>query len=378
MVFVAISVLSSACAARPTPAVGSDADVRTPDAAATVGVPPAPHEPAPPARAEPPDPQTGDHLITRSHKTMGTLMTLTAWAEDDAAVVKAFDEVFAEFDRIDALMTTWTDDSDVSRINAAAGDGKPVKVSREVILVLERSLAASKQSNGAFDVTVGAFAGVWKFDEDKDDTIPDAALVKERLALVGWKDLVVDAKKGTARLKRKGQRITLGGIAKGYAVDRGVAMLRKAGLVDFIVQAGGDMYAAGKRGNRFWRVGIRDPRGGREDFFAFAEVADRTFSTSGDYERFVVKDGVRYHHILDPATGYPAMKCRSVTVMAKDALTADSLSKAFFILGPEAGMKMVEELADVEAVFVGADNKVTVSSGLVDRMKIVHDPTDGI
>jgi len=117
--------------------------------------------------------------------------------------------------------------------------------------------------------------------------------------------VIVDPKARTVRLRKQGQKITLGGIAKGYAVDRAVAILREGGLVDFIVQGGGDMFAAGQRGGRKWRVGIRDPRGPRDDYFAFADVQDMTFSTSGDYERYVVKDGKRYHHILDPATGYP-------------------------------------------------------------------------
>lgn len=327
---------------------------------------------------EPTDPQTGDHVVSRTHKAMGTIMTLTAWAEDDGKVVTAFDRAFAEFDRIDQLMTTWTAESDVARINAAAGDGTPVQVSPEVILVLQHAAEGARLSGGAFDVTVGAFSGVWKFDEDRDGSIPDPALVAERRKLVDWHDVIVDPKKNTARLRRKGQRITLGGIAKGYAVDRAAGLLRAAGLVDFIVQAGGDMFVAGQRGARRWRVGIRDPRGARDDYFAFAEVQDMTFSTSGDYERFVVRDGKRYHHILDPATGYPAMLTRSVTVMARDALTADELSKGFFILGPEKGMALVEQLPDVEAVFVGADNKVTISSGLTGKLKIIHPPTDGI
>lgn len=346
---LAAGVLLAAALARPAPAVGDRVDART-----------------------------GDHLIQRSHPSMGTIVALTAWAEDDAKVLVAFDEVFAEFERIDRLMTTWRDDSDVSRVNAAAGNGKGVKVSPELIFVLEKAAEASRLSGGKFDVTVGAFQGVWKFDEDRDGTIPDPALVEERRKLVDWRDVVIDKKRGTVRLRRPGQKITLGGIAKGYAVDRAAAILRKHGLVDFIVQAGGDMYVAGRRGDRKWRVGIRDPRGDRADFFAVAEVEDMTFSTSGDYERFVIRDGKRYHHILDPATGYPATATRSVTVMASDALTADALSKGFFILGPVEGMKLVEKMPGVEAVFVGADSKVHISSGLVGKVRILHDPSSGI
>lgn len=327
-----------------------------------------------PSYARRPDP---DHLVERFHQSMGTLVHIKVWGEDDAAIVKAIEAAFAEFDRIDKAMTVWAPDSEISRINAAAGTKKAVAVSDETLHLLERAVEASRVTGGTFDITVGSFWGVWKFDEDNDGTIPGKEAVEERRKLVNYKDIVIDAKKKTVRLKRKGQQITLGGIAKGYAVDRAVKILRDAGLVDFIVQAGGDMYVSGRRGDRKWRVGIRDPRGDRDDFFAVAEVEDMTFSTSGDYERFVIKDGVRYHHILDPATGYPAMKCRSVTVMAKDATTADELSKGFFVLGPEQGMALVEKLPDVEAVIVGSDNKVTISSGLEGKVTILHAPKDG-
>jgi thiamine biosynthesis lipoprotein len=333
--------------------------------------------PALSARAEPADPRTGDHIIERTAKSMGTTVHVTIWGNDEARAVTAIDAAFREVERIDQLMTTWTDTSEVSRINQEAGSGAPVEISPELISVLERAQDDSRLSDGAFDVTVGSFAGVWKFDEDNDGTIPPRELVEERKKLVSWKDLILDPAKHTARLRRKGQRITLGGIAKGYAVDRAVAILRRAGFVDFIVQAGGDMYCAGRRGDRRWRVGIRDPRGPRESYFALAEVEDRTFSTSGDYERFTIKDGKRYHHIIDPATGYPAMGVRSVTIMARDALTAEGLSKIVFIWGPERGLPLVESIPDADAVVVDAKNHVSYTKGLRGKLQIVSPPTDG-
>jgi thiamine biosynthesis lipoprotein len=309
---------------------------------------------------------------------MGTVIRLTAWGEDDEGIVRAFRAAFDEFDRVDRVMTTWTPDSEVSRINKAAGRKRGVRVAKEVITVLEKAAWASRLTQGAFDITVGSFSGLWKFDQDKDGTLPSAEAVESRRKLVGWRDVLLDVRHDTVRLRKKGQRITLGGIAKGYAVDRAVAILYQHGLVHFLVQAGGDLYVAGRRGDRAWKVGIRDPRGDAETFFAIAEVQDHTFSTSGDYERFVIKDGKRYHHILDPKTGYPAWRSRSVTVMAKDAITADALSTALFVLGPEAGLPLVETLPDVEAVFVGADNRLTVSSGLKDKLVVEHPPTDGL
>ena len=317
-----------------------------------------------------------DHLVIRSKKVMGTRVTVSIWTDDETAAAKAIAAVFEELGRIDKLMTTWKDDSQVSKINSAAGV-EAVPVSDEILTVLNKALEVSRASNGAFDITVGAFRGLWKFDEDKDGTIPTPAQVRSRLPLVDYKKITVDKKKKTVKLGKKGMRITLGGIAKGYAVDRAVKLLYDRNYVDFIIQAGGDLYVSGRRGNRSWRVGIRDPRGGRDSTFAIAAIENRTFSTSGDYERYVLKDGVRYHHILDPATGQPIRHTRSVTIMAKDAFTADAWSTALFVIGVEKGMQMVEKMPDIEAVFVDKDNKIHISSGLEGKVWVHRQPTAG-
>ncbi len=335
--------------------------------------------PSAPARAE--DRQaaaSGERKVVKTDTAMGTVVQITFWTDDEPAAAAGAELVFTEMRRLDALMTTWTEDSDVSRINSAAGAKTGVKVADETFAVIARAQEISKKSKGVFDITVGAFAGVWKFDEDMDGKLPDPVLVEERRALVGWKDLVLDRKRKTVRLKRPGMRITLGGIAKGYAVDRAARLLWEAGFTDFILQAGGDMYVSGKKGSKSWAVGIRDPRGKREQSFAVAPVENHSFSTSGDYERAFVKDGVRYHHILDPRTGQPARASRSVTIRAKDAFTADAWSKVLFILGADEAMALVESLPDFEAVFVDADNHVHVSSGLKDSLTVLQQPTSGI
>src|SRR5437870_13581837 len=162
--------------------------------------------------------------------------------------------------------------------------------------------------------------------------------------------------------------VNLGGIGKGYAVDRARAILHERGFRDFLIQFGGDMYAAGREGDRAWKLGIQDPRGPANRIFATVDVSDSTFSTSGDYARSFIKDGRRYHHILDPATGEPTQGCRSVTIMAGSATIADGLSTGVFVLGPEAGMTLVERLPGVEAVIVTAKNAVLVSQGLKGRI----------
>lgn len=322
-------------------------------------------------------PHGPDSAYSRTAQAMGTRISVTLWTDDEAAAAQAASAVFGEFDRVDKLMTTWRPDSDVSKINAAAGI-EPIQVSAEVLGLLQKSVSIARASDGAFDITVGAFRGLWKFDQDFDGSLPAPEAVAERRALVDYRDLVVDQAAGTAFLRRKGMRITLGGIAKGYAVDRAVALLHDRGFVDFIVQAGGDLYVSGRRGDRPWRVGVRDPRGAPDDSFALIELENGTFSTSGDYERGLIKDGKRYHHLIDPKTGFPATRSRSVTVLAKDALTADVWSTALFIIGPVAGLPIVERMKDVEAVFVDRDNQVHITSGLKQRLKIVHPPTGGI
>src|SRR4029077_4998119 len=154
----------------------------------------------------------------------------------------------------------------------------------------------------------------------------------------------IDDRAGTVFLARKGMRVHLGGIGKGYAVERAVNRLRAAGLHDFMIQAGGDLYVGGQKDGRPWRLGINDPRGPAGRSFATIDLSDGTFSTSGDYARSFVKDGVRYHHILDPADGQPARGCRSVTIVADSPILADGLSTGVFIMGPDAGMALVELL----------------------------------
>jgi thiamine biosynthesis lipoprotein len=325
-------------------------------------------------------PATPDRKFTYTGSAMGTIVTVFLWTDDEPKAAKAADDVFAEMKRLDGVMTTWTPDSEVSQINTAAGK-KPVKVSDETFAVIARAVDVSKRSNGVFDITVGAFKGLWKFDQDMDYTLPDPADVKKRLVMIGWKHLKLDRKAKTVFLDKAGMSITLGGIAKGYAVDKCVELLHAQGFVNFMVQAGGDMYIAGKKDVDPWVVGIRDPRGADGSMFALAPIEDHSFSTSGDYERGFVntKDGIRYHHILDPRTGFPAHASRSVTIRAKDAFTADAWSKVLFILGPKESLKLIarEKLTDFEVVWVDDQNKIQTTKEIEKVLKILKQPTPG-
>jgi thiamine biosynthesis lipoprotein len=320
-------------------------------------------------------PEAEGRLVERSRVIMGSAVNLSAWTADETATVAAFDEAFAEFDRLDALMSTWKEGSDVLRLNHAAGKS-PVVISREVREVLHASQQVSEWTDGKFDVTFAALSGLWKFDHDIDGRVPDRSELGPRVPLIDYRALTIDDGAGTAWLARAGMQVNLGGIGKGYAVDRAVVVLREAGLADFMIQFGGDLFVVGRRGDRPWRVGIQDPRGAPNTLFAAIELTGVAFSTSGDYERFFIRDGRRYHHILDPDTGEPATGSRSVTIMAKTATMSDALSTGVFILGADNGMALIERLEDVEGVIVTADNQVRVSSGLKGRLALLSAPTE--
>lgn len=313
-------------------------------------------------------------LVEERRLAMGSELHLTAYTDDAPRARAAFAAAFAEVARLEGLLSTWRPASDVSRLNAAAG-GAPVPVHAETRAVLRAAARVSAWTEGKFDVTFGALAEIWKFDHDQDNRVPSAAGIAARLPRVDYRRVVIDDAAGTVAITRPDMRVHLGGIGKGYAVDAAVTILRAAGLRDFMVQFGGDLYVAGTAGASAWRLGIQDPRGAPDDPFAVLELSDATFSTSGDYERYFEQDGVRYHHILDPGTGEPARGTRSVTIVTKEALWADGLSTGVFILGPERGMALVERLPDVEAVIVTAENEVLVSTGLRDRLIVRRPPT---
>jgi FAD:protein FMN transferase len=368
-------VLSAALACRSSPSPEPEGRAVSGVAPLTAGAPEQPPAPSAPAPAP--------RVLDAQRTCMGTRCTIQAYHHDPALFDRAVESAMAEVDRLDALMSTWVPSSDVSRINAAAGNGAWVPVAPETFEVLQQSLWIARESGGAFDVTVGAFKGLWKFDEDNDGSLPARADVQQRRKLVDYRGLLLDAAGSRARLARTGQSITLGGIAKGLIVDHVVAKLRAAGLTDFVMQAGGDLYAAGRHGDREWKVGIQDPRAASHDgrsvdtSFALLALHDSAFNTSGDYERFILKDGKRYHHILDPRSGFPVSHTRSVTVLAATSFLADTLDTAVFVLGVDRGLALVAKVPGAEAVIVDARGKVHVSPGLAGRLKLLRPPSEG-
>ena len=320
-------------------------------------------------------------VVARTFPVMGTEVTFSVYSADPDKAEHAFGAAYDEIRRVEKMMTEWErpgePESDIVKINKAAGK-KAVKVDPETIEVIEKSLEMSRRSEGAFDITFAAMHGLWKFDEDMDHTIPASEEIEKRRKLINWRDVVVNDKAHTVKLRRPGMRMGLGGIAKGYAVDRCAAVMRAQGFQDFMVQAGGDLYVAGRKGTANWMVGVRDPRGGPRDIIARMPIQDHAFSTAGDYERGFVLGGKRYHHIIDPKTGYPATASREVTIFAPNAFLADALDDSVFILGPEKGMKLVDSYPDCATFIVDAQNKVWMSKSLEGKLQRTAAPTDGI
>jgi thiamine biosynthesis lipoprotein len=320
--------------------------------------------------------------VTLDDKAMGTHVVITAYTTrtlDEKNLHAKLEKGLAEIRRLEALMTTWRDDSEISKVNQAAGK-QPVIVGPETFEVIEKSLSVAKRSEGVFDISFEAMRDLWRFDENKVEEVPSQEAIDKGRALIDYRKIIVDKDKRSVFLEKQGMRISLGGIAKGYGVDAASKVLEAEGLKSFYVQAGGDLYVRGKKPDGSpYRVGVRDPRGaGPNDYFAMIDVTDHSFSTAGDYERSFVKDGKRWHHIIDPRSGYPARASRSVTVWAKDAFTADAIDDAIFILGPEKGLSICEELDECGAVVVDAKNKVWVSKRLESKIQMLRDPTDGV
>lgn len=316
-----------------------------------------------------------DRPIRRAGVAMGTRVTIVICPQNAGnkailAARQAAEAGFAEFGRLEKLWTTWLPDSEVSRINAAAGAKKPVVVSRETFDLLTTAIAGSRSTDGLFDITFAPLGKVWRFDTPpgshtatKLARVPEPKEIAVLKARIGWQHLHLDKRRRSVRLDEPGRAIHLGGIGKGAAVDRVVAMLRGRKLSDFVVQAGGDLYCAGQKGDRPWRVGIRDPRN-KDGLIGRLEIRDAAFSTSGDYERFAMIKGKRYHHILDTRTGYPATASRSATVLAPTATLAEVLTKAAFIRGGKAGLDLLAAHG-AQGFIVAADGTIHKSAKLL-------------
>ncbi len=295
----------------------------------------------------------------REEAIMGTRIAVEVWHEDPVAAAAAIDAVIAEMHRIDELMSVYKPESRLSEVNRDAAS-RPVKVEPELARLIARALEFSELSNGAFDITYASVGYLYDYRAHKR---PTEAEIQAALPSINWRHVVVDLDASTVRFLKPGVRVDLGGIAKGHAVDAGIAILAARGITHGTVTAGGDSRILGDRRGRPWIVGIRHPDD-RNQVIARIPLEDAAISTSGDYERFFDEDGVRYHHIIDPKTGKSPHGVRSVTVIAPTSTLAEGLTKSVFIMGPVPGLALVESQPDSDAVVVTAEGKVLYSKGL--------------
>jgi thiamine biosynthesis lipoprotein len=308
-----------------------------------------------------------EKIYRKTMVLMDTLVAINVVADSperaDAAINSAFDEI----GRLDKLLNFFSASSELSSINKNAGISE-VRVSPETLDVIEKAVYVSEKTHGAFDPTIGPEIALWDFHSQK---IPDDNIVSERLPLVNYKLIRIDKKKSTVYLGKKGMLMDLGAIAKGYAADKAVEELKKKGIKAGLVAVAGDIRAFGlKPDGKPWRIGIKSPRpvNNGDEIMATVELTDMAISTSGDYERYFISNGKRYHHILDPKTGHSADGCRSVTVIAKNGFQTDAFSTGVFVLGPEKGMEVLKHMG-FEGVIVDKNGNVETTPGLKGRIE---------
>ena len=280
-----------------------------------------------------------------------TVVNITLVDSDINKIKRGKRIVEDEFRRVERKFGIFNKESEIFLINRFAGI-KPVKVSSEVIKLIKFSIEFSRKTSGMFDIAIAPLEFLWGFYEGYEKKVPNKKELEKVLKLVNYKNIVIDENKGTVFLKKKGMEIDLSSFIKGYAVDKVIEKLKKVGLKGCLVEAGGDLRFFGRnlRGRK-WRIGIRHPRRLNE-IYKIIELDDRAVATSGDYENYFVKNGERYHHILNPETGYPVKDIVSVTVVAKDCITADLLSTAIFVLGKEKGLRLANKMENVDALIV--------------------------
>jgi thiamine biosynthesis lipoprotein len=300
--------------------------------------------------------------MSREEPIMGTAVRVELFAKDRAAGESAMQAVIDEMNRIDRVMSPYKPESELSAINRDA-PRRQMRISQEMFDLIKRSIEFSKMSDGAFDITFSSVGYLYDYRKGKKPTDDE---IIEALPGINYRHLVLDPVARTIRFASWGVRIDLGGIAKGYAVDRCIAILKARGVKEALVSAGGDSRVLGDKHGKPWMIGIRDPRN-KDGLVAVIPLKDAAISTSGDYERYFERDGVRHHHIINPKTGKSAWGVRSVTVVGPDSITNEGLTKSVFIMGPERGLKLIESMAGIDAVVVDDQGRIFYSKGFENR-----------
>lgn len=312
----------------------------------------------------------GEKTTSVSRMLLGTAVTVTI-ADKSKSYSELFNAAFTEIEKVQNSFSLYNASSEISVINNNAYPG-PVKITDDLFSLIESSLEVSGKTGGAFDITWASSGKLWDFSAE-GFTPPDDIEIKNILPLISYKNIRIDERDKTVTFLKKGTKIGLGGVAKGYAVRKAVSVLRKHGVKGAIVACAGDIQVIGDNNGRPWKAGIQDPRGNSVIATFYMKDGDAV-STSGDYERFRMINGKRYHHIIDPATGYPAdSELISVTVFSKDPVASDAYSTAFFVTGFERAKSLLSEMDELAAVFVDSSQKVFASSNLKGRLQFRED-----
>lgn len=307
--------------------------------------------------------------VSRETYLMGTIINIKAYGKNtDKAVQASVDKISDIENKMSLNIST----SEINKINKNAGIA-PVKVSKNTFDVVKASLIYSEKTKGSFDITVEPLVSIWGIGTDKA-RIPSKDEISNALKLINYKDVVINEKESTIMLKRKGQAIDLGAIAKGYTADELKKVLLSYNVSSAFLNLGGNVYVLGNKPDKTpWKIGVQNPLEPRGDYLGIVSVSDKSVVTSGNYERFFEKNGKRYHHIFDTKTGYPAEKgLISVSIISDKSIDGDALSTSVYTLGLDEGKKLIESLKDVEAVFVTNDKKVYTTSGLKDTFKLTN------
>ncbi|MGH1538286.1 MAG: FAD:protein FMN transferase [Gammaproteobacteria bacterium] len=302
---------------------------------------------------------------TEDAAIMGTTIRVEVWHEDSTVRQQGIDKVLEEMERVNRLMSPYIEHSQLSKINKYAHEG-PVEVDRDLFKLIEKSLEVSRLTKGAFDITYASVGSLYNYKKEIKPTEEEIAAAK---LLIDYKNIVLDETQLSVAFLKEGVKIDLGGIAKGFSVDQSIQHLRDLNIKHALVSAGGDTRLLGDRRGRSWLVGIRDPAN-TDDVIVMLPLQDEALSTSGDYERFFIEDGQKYHHILHPTTGYSASEVRSVSILASDSTTTDAFSTSIFVMGASKGLELLNTLEGVEGVIVDQQGKLYYSEGLQKEQNI--------
>ncbi|MBM7833463.1 FAD:protein FMN transferase [Clostridium sardiniense] len=308
--------------------------------------------------------------ISRTELFMGTAIKITLY---DVGSEEILDKAFKRVIDLEDLVSINKSGTEIVELNKNSGIN-PVKLSDDSFNIIEKGLEYSKASKGGYDITIGPLVKLWSIGLP-EAKVPNENEIREAIKHVDYSKLKINKDTNEVFLSEKGMMIDLGSIAKGYAADEIVKLLKEEGVTEAIVDLGGNIYALGKKeGNKNWKIGIQDPNTERGNVVGMVETYNKSVVTTGVYERFIEKDGVKYHHILNPKIGYPyKTDIAGVSIIADKSMDADALSTLIFTKGLDEGIKFIETLDGVDAIFIMNDRKVYITEGVRESFKLTNE-----